>query len=137
MEVDDKMMLCSLLYGTLIPINHPLILTVHEINLGAGNAPFFVCIEYLIKVAFNAYPRKPEYNSYALLFTVSYTFMKVEIGICLKWLKCIFGPAFVHDNILDAIFGCKIYVVLVSLCVTTRFEVNIGTIYGLVIPPVP
>ena len=84
MEVDDKMMLCGLLYGTLIPIYHPLILAVHEINLGASNAPFFVCIEYLVKVALNAYPRKPKYNSYAFLLTVSYTFMKV----ILKSLFC-------------------------------------------------
>ena len=57
-EVDEDMMLGSFLSNTLIEVYHPLILTVHEVDFCAFDAPFLKLLEE-IHVVFDCEPRQP------------------------------------------------------------------------------
>ena len=58
------------------------------------------------------------------------------------WIRSIriagaFCPTFVHNNILDTVFGCKIDVIFIGLEIESGYEIHIRAIRRGFVPPFP
>ena len=136
MEVDKDMMLGSLLHGALVEVHHPLVATVHEVNLHALHAPFGK-LGKETGILLHATPCEPEHHADAHLLAVSKDFHQVAIGIGCVGVHIVLCPTLVHDDVLDAITGGKVHEVFVGLHIKTGAEVDVLAIgYGTV-PPLP
>ena len=136
MEVDKDMMLGSLLHGTLVEVHHPLVATVHEVNLHALHAPFGK-LGKETGILLHATPCEPEHHADAHLLAVSKDFHQVAIGIGCVGVHIVLCPTLVHDDVLDAIMGGKVHEVFVGLHIKTGAEVDILAIGHGTVPPLP
>ena len=59
MEVDQNVMLGCLLYNALLVVDHPLVLTIHEVNLHTLHAPLRVLGEDIVDMSVYSGPRLP------------------------------------------------------------------------------
>ena len=131
----DMMLGCSL-GCTLIELDHPLVLTVHEIYLYACHSPFLKCIKHG-GVILHCEPCKPKYNPHILGLGIVNEFMQINFGIGREGIAGRLGPSFIHEDVLQTIGGSKVNEILISLDVQSTLEVYIRSVRDASIPPFP
>ncbi len=85
MIVHYEVMLGSFLYHALIPIYHPLVLTIHEIYLCSCYAPFLISVKDGAEVLLHTTPCQPQDDTDTFLLTVAYAFLQVKVIIRSVW----------------------------------------------------
>ena len=92
--------------------------------------------EYTLNVFINCLVASPEDESHILGFRIGEEFLKIYLRHDLEEVRFLVdGPALVEDDVFDAVFGGEIDVVLISLVVDSRLEIN--AVEVPVVPPVP
>ena len=94
-EVDEDVVAGSLTSHTLVEVDHPLILTVHEVDLHAPYAPLLEALEE-IHVVLHRQPRQPDDDANALFLGIGYELGQVHIGVGVEGVARVERPAFVH-----------------------------------------
>ena len=136
MKIDKQMMFGCFPGYPFVIVDHPLIASVHKINLKSFYSPFIESLEE-IKIVFYRQPRQPKHNPYIFFFAITNQFVQVYFGIRCIRITCTFSPAFIHNNIWNTKFRSKINVILISIQVITRNKIHIRSVRRSVIPPFP
>ena len=102
MEVDHDMMLCSLFCHSVIIINHPLVLTVHEVNLRTYDTPLFELFKE-IHIMLYGKPRKPYKYTYIFRLSIADELRKIYLRVCLVRVAGIQCPTLIHNNVRDTV----------------------------------
>ena len=134
--VYEDLMLSSLSYCALVEVYHPLVATVHEVNLHTLNAPLSKLLEHT-GVLLNTTPCEPKDHVNTHLLTVSDNLVEVTCRVGSIGIHVVLSPAFVHYDILDTILRSEVHEVLVSLYVQTCNEIHIGAVRNSSVPPLP
>ena len=134
-EVNHDVMLGSFLCHTVIEIYHPLVLTVHKVNLGTHNAPLLEFLEE-IHVVLNCQPGQPYPDAYVLALGITDQLRQVHLGIGTEGVAGIQCPALVHYYIRYTVAGGKVHKVLISIQIDAALEGNILAV-GNTVQPVP
>ena len=79
--IDHEMMLGGLLHHAAIPVHHPLVVAVHEVDLDPGDAPFFKQRKRLVHVFVDRGPMRPQPDADILLLGVAQQFGKIDCGV--------------------------------------------------------
>ena len=101
-EVDEDVVLGGFTGSALVEVHHPLVLTVHEVNLHALDAPFLELREE-VHVVVHGQPRQPYDDAHALIPGVGEELGQVHVGIRVEGVTRVQRPPFVHENITHAI----------------------------------
>ena len=133
--VDEDMMIGRTLGHTLVIVDHPLVATIHEVDLHARDAPLFERREKAFHVLLDGEPCQPQHDLHVALLAVGDQAGQVEVGIGTEYVGRRCRPAFVHDNIGNAVFGCEVDVVTIGLRIAPGTEIDPRQAHA--IPPVP
>lgn len=120
---------------TLVIVDHPLVATIHEVDLHARDAPLFERREKAFHVLLDGEPCQPQHDLHVALLAVGDQAGQVEVGIGTEYVGRRCRPAFVHDNIGNAVFGCEVDVVTIGLRIAPGTEIDPRQAHA--IPPVP
>src|SRR6267378_2053882 len=134
MIVNQHSALAGFTTDLVIKVNHRLIIALHEINLDAFDAPLLKLSEGWLKLIVERLPHYPQNNADILLLAVGHQLFDVNFRRYLEQIAE-FVPAFVEDDVLNAVFGSEVDVVLVGLRVDAGLEIDAIDIIGVV--PVP
>ena len=129
-EIDEDVVLGSFLGNALVEVNHPLVLTVHEVNLCALDAPLLKLLEEVHVVLYGE-PWQPQDDAHAFALAVGDDLGQMYFGIGLEGVACIECPAFVDEDVAYAVAGCEINEVLVGVEVDARLKRYIRALGGM------
>ena len=135
-EIHEQMMLGCFSCYTFVVVHHPLVATVHEVNLHTLHAPFFELREE-VEIVFYTQPSEPKDHAYILFLTITDQFLQVEIVVRSVWVISALCPTFVQQDVLHTVLGCKIQVILISFSIATSHEIYISAIRSSTVPPFP
>ena len=124
MVVNEQLELGSTFSSIVVPLNHPLVVTLHKVNLKTLYAPLFELGKSLVHLLLETQPCHPQDDAHVLLFTVTDKLCEVNLGNNVKNSLADVVPTLVENNILDAVSRCKVDEIFVSLSVYTATEVN-------------
>jgi hypothetical protein len=79
--IDHEVMLGGFLHHAAIPVDHPLIVAVHKIDLDPGDAPLFEKREGLVHVFVDRGPVRPKPDANILFLRVAQQFGEIDGGI--------------------------------------------------------
>ena len=136
MIIYKDLMLGSFSHSALVEVHHPLVATVHEVNLHTLNTPLGKLSKHT-RVLLNTTPCEPEDNINTHLLTVSDNLVKVTCGIGSIGIHVVLSPALVHHDVLDAILRSEVHEVLIGLHVQASYKVYIGAVGDSSVPPLP
>ena len=113
-----------------------LVVAVEEIDLEALDAHLRVVFADAFEVAFRGIETGPEDDAHAAFLAVGDQFGQVDRGNDLEKVGLfVHGPAFVEDDVFDAVVGGEVDVVFIGFVVDSRLEVHAVEVPG--VPPVP
>ena len=87
MEIDQKLMLGCLLGNTLVVVDHPLVATIHKIDLDTRYAPLGKGLEES-EVVLDGEPYEPQDDTYALALAVLDKLGNIGLGVEVEWVAC-------------------------------------------------
>ena len=129
-------MLGCFLNRPFIEIHHPLVTSVHEVDLHSFNAPLCkLCKES--RVLLNTTPGQPKYDSNTYLISMSDDLKEVTVRIWCIRIHVILCPAFIHHYILDSVTRSKVHKIFICLNIQSRNKIHIRAIRHRTIPPFP
>ena len=114
MKVNQHLALCRCTTNLVIEIDHGLIVALHEINLDPFDAPLLELIQGRFELIVERLPNHPQNYTDVFLLAIRNQLFDVHIRRNLEQVAELV-PAFVEDDVLDAVFRREIDVVLVSL----------------------
>lgn len=113
-----------------------LVVAVEEIDLEALDPHLRVVLADAFEVAFRGIETGPEDDAHAAFLAVGDQFGQVDFGDDLEKVGLfVHGPAFVEDDVFDAVVGGEVDVVFIGFVVDSRLEVHAVEVPG--VPPVP
>src|SRR6185369_5450370 len=133
-KIDEHFALGGFTADLVVVINHHLIAALHEVDLDAFDAPLFELVESGLKLVVQGLPNDPHDEADVFLFGVGGEFVHVEIGDDFHQIAE-FVPAFVENDVGNAVFGGEVDVVFVGGGVNASFEIYAVDVPG--VPPIP
>ncbi len=79
--IDHEMVLGGFLHYPAIPVHHPLIVAVHEVDLDPGDAPLLKQRKGLVHVFVDRGPVRPKPDADILLLGVAQQFRNIDVGV--------------------------------------------------------
>ena len=136
MEVDEEVVLGCHVGHAIIKVNHFLVVTIHEIDFEAFDSHLGVMLADPLHVVVDGGIAGPENQTHVTFLAVGHQLGQVDLGYHLEQVGFLVNsPAFVQDDIFDAVSAGKVDVVFIGLCVDTCLEVY--TIDVPSVPPIP
>ena len=135
-EVHNQVMLGSFGSYTVVVIHHPLVVTVHEVNLHALHAPFLELGEE-VEVLFYTSPSEPQDNAHVLFLSITDKFMQVQVVVWSIRVAGSLRPTFVQQDVFHTVLRSEVHVIFVGSGVASGFEIHILTVWSRTVPPFP
>jgi len=133
-EINEHLILGGFGQDAFIVVDHPLVVTLHEIDFQTDDTPPGELLEGGLQLPVKSHPAHPEDNADIFLLAVIDNFRDIHAGFGSQQVV-LRRPAIIDDDIFNAVFGGKIDVVFVRFGVDAGFEINSIDVIG--IPPVP
>ena len=135
-EVDQQVILGTHVGGTLVELSDNLVVAIHEINLEALDAYLAVVLAHMLHIAVEGVVACPQNQPHIPCLGILHQHGQVDVRHHLEEVGLtVHCPTFVEDDILNAVLGGEINIILVGIVVDACFEVHAGEVP--VIPPVP
>jgi hypothetical protein len=135
MEIDQQTSLGGLAGHAMIELDHPLIVSLHEVDLDARNAQSLEAVERFVHVFVEGAPQHPEDDADSLFLAVTQNLWEIDVRIFVKDVHRRRSPAFVEEDVFDAMFGGEVDKVFVCRCVDARAEIDSRDVDS--VPPIP
>ena len=103
MVVNEQLKVGCTFGCVVVPLNHPLVVALHEVNLQTFYAPLLEFGKSLVHLLFESQPCHPKNDAYVLLLTVADEFCKVDFGYYVKHCLVDVVPAFIENYILNTV----------------------------------
>ncbi len=133
-EVYEQLARRGLARHALVEVHHPLVLALHEVDLDPLHAPPSELVERGLHLQVEGLPHDPHDQAHVLLLRVGGQRLHVEAGGDREQVAERV-PAFVQDDVLQAVLGGEVDVVLVGVGVDAGLERHAREVE--VVPPVP
>ena len=118
----------------MVEVDQQLIVALHEIDFDTLDAPLGVLLESGDQLIVERLPDYPKNDAHVFFFGVSSQLLHIDFGNDVEHIPKLV-PAFVQNDVLDAIFGGEVDVILVGLGVDSGLKIHIVNVVE--VPPVP
>lgn len=136
MEINQQMILCCYGGNVLVELHDKLVVPVHEIHLESLDTHLGIVLEYPFDVLVDGLVPCPQDKTYVLCLGIGQKLFKVDLRDDLVKIGLLVdSPAFIEDDLFNAMLGSEIDVVLVSGIVDSGLEID--SVDVPVVPPVP
>ena len=122
--------------GAVQEIDHPLVVTIHEIDLETLDAHVGIMFHDAFHVALEGVVARPEDDAHIALAAIFDQFFQVDLRHYLHQV-CLFvhGPSLVEDHVFDPVLRGEPDIILIGFVVDARLEIDVVEVPC--IPPLP
>ena len=118
MEIEHQVIAGGSLRGAAVEVNYNLVVAVHEVHLEALHAHGGVFAAGTLHILVEGPVACPEYETHSPFLRVFAEHREVDFRHHLEEVGLlVHGPSLVQNNVLDAVAGGEIYVVLIRVVV--------------------
>ena len=135
-EVDEEVVTGGGFSHAVVEVDDHLVVAVHEVDLEAFHAHVGIVLADMFHVLVDGGIAHPKHDAHIALGAIVHQFLDVDFGHHLEKVSLfVDGPAFVQNDIFDAVLRGEVDVVLIGIVVDARREVDAIDVPG--VPPVP
>ena len=135
MEVTHKFIFRSCDGGTLIEIDHLLVIAVHKVNLETLDTHLGVVFHHALHIAVQRPVTSPKHDTHATLFGVVAQMLHINFGYHLHQIGLlVYRPTLIEDNILYAVACGEVDIILIGAIVDARLKIygnNVGLLVDI------
>ena len=136
MEIHEQLVLGCFGGHAFVIVHHPLVASVHEVNLHTLHAPFRK-LGKEFRMVFCTQPGEPKDYAHILFLAITDELVQVHIRIRSERIVSGLRPSFVQQDVFHTELGCEINVILVGVGIASTFKVYIRSVRSGTVPPFP